>query len=402
MVRADSSTETIVVQIRKDRVLMERAAIEAKGLENVVAAESALADIDGAAGTLRYRGYDIHALAEQATFEEVAYLLWEGELPAGEQLRGLQKQLAARRALSDQLRGLLQALPASMLPMDALRTAVSALAAEDPLAERTDLEAARAIALRLTAQLPTILAAFGRLRQGREPVAPREDLGQAANLLWMYHGREPREVEVRALETYFVLLAEHSLNASTFAARVVIGAGGDIYGAVTAAIAALKGILHGGANQKAYEMLQAMGGPDGVEGYVEESLRIKRRIMGLGHRIYKVEDPRVRHLRRHSEALIAAGADPTVHRTAERLAEVAASHPYFVERRLAPNVEFFSAPLLGALGFPADMFPPLFACSRITGWTAHIFEQLRDNRLIRPKAAYIGPAPRAYVPLAGR
>ena len=367
-----------------------------RGLENVVAAESALADIDGTAGTLRYRGYDIHDLVDHTNFEEIVALLWDGELPAADELATLKAELAERRALSEGVERLLGTLPATMLPMDALRTAVSALAAEDELGERTDLPSARGIALRLTAQLPTILVAYGRLREGKPLVVPRADLGQAANLIWMYHGREPRETEVAALDAYLVLLAEHSLNASTFAARVVIGAGGDLYGAVTAAIAALKGRLHGGANQKAYEMLEEMGGAAGVAPYVEESLKIKRRIMGIGHRIYKVEDPRVRHLRAHSEVLIQAGTNPTVHRTAEALHELTAAHPYFVERKLAPNVEFFSAPLLGALGFPADMFPALFACSRVAGWSAHIFEQLGDNRLIRPKAAYVGPAPRVY------
>ena len=373
-----------------------------KGLENAVAAETALADIDGTAGTLRYRGYDIHDLAEQTSFEEIVALLWDGELPAPAELDALKSELVARRPMGEGTAAVLRTLPAATVPMDALRTAVSALSGRDEFGEGTDIDSARRIALRLTARMPTILAAFGRMRNGLEPIAPRADLDHAANLLWMYHGSEPQRAQVVALNTYLVLLAEHSLNASTFAARVVVGAGGDLLGAVTAAIAALKGAAHGGANQKAYEMLEAIGGPAGAGPYVEESLKIRRRIMGIGHRIYRVEDPRVRHLRAQSEALIAAGADPAVHRTAEALLEVTATHPYFVERRLAPNVEFFSAPLLGALGFPADMFTALFACSRIAGWSAHSFEQLRDNRLIRPQAAYIGPAPRAFVALEQR
>lgn len=286
--------------------------------------------------------------------------------------------------------------------MDALRTAVSALAGDDASAEHLDFAPARRIALRLVAQMPTLVATWGRLRQGLDIIQPRPDLGHAANLLWMYHGSEPGADQVAALETYLVLLAEHSLNASTFTARVVIGALGDVYGAVTAAIAALKGGAHGGANQKAYEMLVEIGGPSGASAYLEESLRVRRRIMGIGHRIYKVEDPRVRHLRRHSARLAASGTDAGIHATAEALQDLTAHHPYFVERRLAPNVEFFSAPLLGALGFPPDMFPSLFACARIAGWTAHIFEQLQNNRLIRPKAAYVGPAPRPFVPMKER
>ena len=373
-----------------------------RGLEHVIAAESSLADVDGTAGTLRYCGYDIHDLVDRVSFEEVIVLLWDGDLPAGATLTSLRKALAAERSLSPASERLLRALPTTTRPMDALRTAVSALAAEDPEAGQIDLTSARRIALRLTARIPVLLAAFGRIRQDKPIIAPRPDLGHAANLLWMYHGQEPRPEQVAALEAYMVLLAEHSLNASTFAARVVIGARGDLYGAVTAAIAALQGALHGGANQLAYEMLEEMGGAEGAVSYVEEALPVKRRIMGIGHRIYKVEDPRVRHLRAHSERLVAAGADPSIHRTAEALQGVTVTHPYFVERKLAPNVEFFSAPLLGALGFPADMFPPLFASSRIAGWSAHIFEQLRDNRLIRPKAAYIGPAPREFVDIEER
>lgn len=372
------------------------ATIPVQGLENVVAAESALADIDGTAGTLRYRGYDIHDLVDNISFEAVTALLWDGDLPDEAPLAAFEHELAAHRFLSAQSEKLLQTLPSSTLAMDALRTAVSALAAEDDEAGQTDLAAARRIAIRLTAKLPVLLAAFERLRREQAPIEARADLGHAANLLWMYHGCEPRPEQVAALDAYMALLAEHSLNASTFAARVVIGARGDFYGAITAAIAALKGAAHGGANQLAYEMLCEMGGAAGVAPYVEESLRIKRRIMGIGHRIYKVEDPRVRHLRQHSERLAQTGAGPAVHRTAEALQALTAAHPYFVERKLAPNVEFFSAPLLGALDFPSSMFPPIFACARIAGWSAHIFEQLRDNRLIRPKAAYIGPAPRRF------
>ena len=373
-----------------------------RGLENVTAAESALADVDGTVGTLRLCGYDIHDLAERCSFEEVLALLWTGELPRLDELAEVRAELASARQIGDMERAVIRALPGSMHPMDALRTAVSSLAGMDAEAEHTNQEAARRIAVRLVAQIPVLTAAIGRVQREQAIVEPRQDLGHSANLLWMYHGTEPTTEHIAALDTYMVLLAEHSLNASTFAARVVIGAGGDVYGAITAAIAALKGSVHGGANQKAYEMLEAMGGDAGVDPYVEASIPIKRRIMGIGHRIYKVEDPRVRHLRKHSEQLIATGIDPTIHRTAEALQRLTAEHPYFAERKLAPNVEFFSAPLLGALGFPAAMFPALFACSRSAGWTAHIFEQLRDNRLIRPKAAYTGPALRPFIEIDER
>lgn len=370
-------------------------ATEVRGLENVVAATTSLADVDGTAGILRYRGYDIHELVDRYSFEAIAWLVWNGEVPSSSELDSFSHEIQAHRSLSATVLNVLQQLPRATLPIDAVRTVVSAIAADDALLERSDREAIRAVAIALLAQMPVILAGFGRLRQGQQPVKPRSDLGHAANLLWMYHGVEPRVLDVEALEQYLILLAEHSLNASTFTARVVIGAGGDVYGAVTAALAALKGGAHGGANQKAYEMLEVIGSPSNVAAYVAESLATRRRIMGIGHRIYKVEDPRVRHLRAASERLIVAGAGAQIHRTAEALLDLTASHPYFVERRLAPNVEFFSAPLLGALGFPADMFPALFACSRIAGWAAHIAEQLEDNRLIRPKAAYCGPAPRS-------
>ena len=372
------------------------------GLEDAVAAESRLAAVDGTAGNLHYAGYAIHDLVDRAGFEEVVLLLWDGDLPSVPELARFKADLAAQRPLADVSLALLSVLPKSIHPMDALRTAVSALAGDDASAEHLDFAPARRIALRLVAQMPTLVATWGRLRQGLDIIQPRPDLGHAANLLWMYHGSEPGADQVAALETYLVLLAEHSLNASTFTARVVIGALGDVYGAVTAAIAALKGGAHGGANQKAYEMLVEIGGPSGASAYLEESLRVRRRIMGIGHRIYKVEDPRVRHLRRHSARLAASGTDAGIHATAEALQDLTAHHPYFVERRLAPNVEFFSAPLLGALGFPPDMFPSLFACARIAGWTAHIFEQLQNNRLIRPKAAYVGPAPRPFVPMKER
>jgi citrate synthase len=366
-----------------------------RGLENVVAAFTALADIDGTAGMLRYCGYDIHELVNVPSFEAIVWLLWNGELPASESLSTFSHDLQARRSISSTAYDVLKHVPQATAPIDALRTVISSMATDEMPLERAGMEAARASAVTLLAQMPVILAGFGRLRQGKQPVAPRSDLGHAANLLWMYHGVEPRPVETDALARYMILLAEHSLNASTFAARVVIGAGGDVYGAITAALAALKGNAHGGANQKAYEMLEAIGSPARVTEYVDEALAARRRIMGIGHRIYRVEDPRVRHLRVASERLIAAGAGETIHRTAEALLGLTAAHPYFAERRLAPNVEFFSAPLLGALGFPADMFPALFACSRIAGWSAHISEQLKDNRLIRPKAAYIGPSPRS-------
>jgi citrate synthase len=372
-----------------------------RGLENVVVASTQLSAIDGTAGRLSYVGYDIHDLAERATFEEVFYLLWYGELPNAEQLSQFNARLRAERPLSADELALARNAPSAGHGMDALRTMVSALAQLDPHADDTSPEGAERIGIRLAAKMPTLIAAWHRIRSGAEPIAPDEQLGHAANFLSMLHGKAPSAAAARAFDTYLMLLAEHGLNASTFAARVAIGSQADVYCAIVAAIATLKGLLHGGANQKAMETFLAIGKPERARAYIDELVAQHGRLMGVGHRIYKVEDPRVRHLRKQVMALGATESGEW-YQIADTVGRVIMEHPHFTKRQLNPNVEFYSAPLLYGLGLPLDLFTAAFAISRISGWMAHIREQLADNRLIRPKADYHGPQPRAFVPLAER
>jgi citrate synthase len=372
-----------------------------RGLDNVVVASTQLSAIDGTAGRLSYVGYDIHDLAERATFEEVFYLLWYGELPNTEQLGQFNARLRAERALSADELALVRNAPRSGHGMDALRTLVSALAQLDQQADDTSSAGAERIGIRLAAKMPTLIAAWHRIRGGAEPIAPDEQLGHAANFLAMLHGKAPSDTAARAFDTYLMLLAEHGLNASTFAARVAIGAQADVYCAIVAAIATLKGLLHGGANQKAMETFLAIGRPEQARPYIDQLVAQHGRLMGVGHRIYKVEDPRVRHLRKQVMALGEAGSGEW-YQVADAVGRVIMEHPHFTQRQLNPNVEFYSAPLLYGLGLPLDLFTTAFAISRIAGWMAHIREQLADNRLIRPKADYHGPAPRAFAPLAER
>jgi citrate synthase len=373
----------------------------ARGLENVVVASTRLSAIDGNAGRLSYAGYSIGDLAEQATFEEIVYLLWHGELPSAPQLDALKARLATERVLSAEELALVRGIPASGHGMDALRTLISGLAQLDARADSLEPEQVEAIGLRILAKTPSLIAAWDRLRRGEAPVAPDAGLPHAANLLYMLSGKRPEAVAARAFDTYLVLLAEHGLNASTFAARVAIGAGADVYCAVVAATGTLKGLLHGGANQKAMETFLAIGAPDNAAEYVEALVGRHERLMGVGHRIYKVEDPRVRHLRRQVQALGEQG-EGRWQAIADAVGQVVAEHPHFARRQLNPNVEFYSAPLLYQIGLPLDLFTAAFASSRIAGWMAHIREQLADNRLIRPKADYTGPEPRRFVPIAER
>jgi citrate synthase len=372
-----------------------------RGLENVVVASTALSAIDGTAGRLSHAGYDIHDLAERATFEEIFYLLWYGELPNAAQLGAFNERLRAARPLSEAETALVSSIPSGGHGMDALRTLVSALGQLDPHADSSDPESVERIGIRIAAKMPTLIAAWDRLRNGKQPIAADPELGHAANFLYMLHGERPSETFARDFDTYLVLLAEHGLNASTFAARVAIGAQADVYCAIVGASGTLKGLLHGGANQKAMETFLEIGKAENARAYIDNLVKKHGRLMGVGHRIYRVEDPRMRHLRKQFLALSAEGAEQW-HEVAEEVGRVILEHPHFVERKLNPNVEFYSAPLLYSLGLPLDLFTVAFAISRIAGWMAHIREQLADNRLIRPKADYSGPAPRTFVPLDQR
>lgn len=376
--------------------------VAGRGLEGVVVAETELSMVDGTAGRLAYRGYPIDDLARQSSYEEILYLLWYGELPNQPELKAFSSRLAERRGLSPGVLRVMRSLPTTGDPIDAVRVGVTALAMEDGEREALGHDAVVDKATTVAAQLPALLAGYVRLRNGSEPVAPRGDLGHAANFLYMLKGDEPTALDAAAFNTYLVLLAEHSMNASTFSARVTIGAGSDYYAAVASALATLKGDAHGGANKRAMEMLISIGSAAQADAYIEESLAIKRRLMGIGHRIYKVRDPRVNHLMGYSDKLADERGDRTWHELAERVEQITNEHPYFVERHLFPNVEFYSAPLLYMLGFSLDMMPAIFALSRIGGWSANVLEQLVGNRIYRPKARYTGPEHRAYLPIAER
>ncbi|GBD20839.1 Citrate synthase 2 [bacterium HR28] len=367
----------------------------ARGLEGVVAGTTRLSSIID--GTLAYVGIEIDELAAEASYEEVVYLLYYGELPTREQLAALQQQLAVQRALPDGVVQLLARAPQAV-PMDLLRTAVSALAwyEEDP--NTVAREAAVAKGLRLVAQVPTIVATIARLRRGLEPVVPPVDeMSTARAFLRTLHDREPSELEVEAMNKILVLHADHEFNASTFTARVVAATLADMHAAVTAAIAALKGPLHGGANAAVMQMLEEIGTLDQVEPYIKEKLARKERIMGFGHRVYKGEDPRAKWLRDLSRRLGEARGDLRWYELSVAIADVMAR-----EKGLFPNVDFYAASVYHYLGIEKELMTPVFAASRISGWTAHILEQQADNRLIRPRAEYVGSTNRHYVPIDQR
>lgn len=374
----------------------------AAGLEGLVVAQTELSSVNGTEGILTYRGYNINDLAENARFEEIMYLLWYGALPTRSQLDDLNDKVRHHRQLSNDVMNTLKALPRTGAPIDSLKVGVTALGMEDPDQDDLSQDGLREKAIRLAAAMPTVLAAYQRLRNGDEPVAPDTELDTAANFLYMVRGKKPSQTQADAFNLYLVLLAEHSMNASTFTARSTISSTSDLYSAITAALGSLKGVAHGGANMMAMNMLIEIGDPAKIEEYVDESLRTKRRLMGLGHRIYKTRDPRVNHLMKWSEKVANEVGDTQWYQLAHNMEELTNHHPYFTERKLYPNVEFYSAPLLYNLGLPPDMMPGVFALSRIAGWSANVMEQMEDNRLMRPQAEYVGPAHQDFVPIDQR
>jgi citrate synthase len=367
-----------------------------RGLEDVIAASSRITFVDGKEGRLVYEGYDIRDLAEHSTFEEVAYLLWYHRLPTATQLQDLRQRLAGLRELPAGLSEILQKLPPNANPMDALRTAVSALAMLEP-AETKPGPSSIGGALRLTAVLPTIVADVQRRRMGLPPLPVRTDLSHAAHILYLLTGSPATELGVRAMDVALVLHADHELAASTFSARVTASTLSDLYSAITSAIGTLKGPLHGGANERVMELLRAVGAEDRVESVVRERLARHERIHGFGHRVYKVEDPRATILRQWSEKVGEAYQNLHWYRLLRRLEEVVHR-----EKGLYPNVDLYSGSVYTLLGIPDDLFTPLFAMSRVAGWTSHVLEEYEDLRLIRPKSQYVGPDHLAYVPIAER
>lgn len=370
------------------------------GLEDVVATSSAICFLDGERGVLSYRGYDIHDLARFATFEEVCALLWHGRLPTRHELGDLQSQLAAARALPEPILRLMKTLPPSD-GMDALRTLTSALANYDPDAADSSERAAYRKAIRLTGQMASLVAAWGRLQQGRTPVLPDPAMGHAASFLYMLTGERPSAAAVRAMDVALVLHADHELNASTFAARVAAATLADMHSAVVAGIGTLKGPLHGGANAEVMRMLLDIGRdapPERIDGYIRGKLARKEKIPGFGHRVYRTEDPRATHLRRLSKEMGERAGETRWFEMSQRIEALVRS-----EKKLYPNVDFYSASAYYSMGIPVDLYTPIFAVSRISGWTAHVLEQYANNRLIRPRAEYTGPAyPQTWVPLEQR
>jgi citrate synthase len=367
------------------------------GLEGVVFTQTHLSSIDGEAGKLSYCGYDINDLAAWASYEETAFLLWYQRLPADNELEMLSLWLRANRRLPKVVWGIMHSLPEQATPMEALRTVASTLSMFDRACvhqEEGGSSLCRSVSL--TAKLPTIVASFDRLRSDRPPIEPREDLAHAANFLYMLSGEEPDPRAAAALETYFVLLADHGMNASTFSARVTASTLGDVYSSVVTALGTLKGPLHGGASQKSMEQLLEIGSVENVDAWFEAKIAAKERLFGFGHRVYKAEDPRATILRQLALQAAQGTGNTLWYDIAARLEERVLEHPYFRERRIYTNVDFYTAPLLCALDIPIDLFIPMFAIARIGGWTAHMLEQQRNNRLIRPRAYYAGPRDLAW------
>jgi len=374
-------------------------AVVGKGLAGVVAANSGICWIDGDAGVLAYRGIDIHELAEKSTFEETTYLLWFGRLPRRAELEDFSKRLAEARKLDPKILDLLRFFPKSANPMEVLRTAVSALSFYDPDEGDNEHNGNVRKSFRLTSQIAMLVAAYDRLRKGKPVVEADSSLSHAANFLWMLNGEKPSVTATKTFDLALILHADHELNASTFAARVIAATLSDIHSAITGAIGALKGPLHGGANEAVMRMLFAIDkeGSDPVD-YVAKLLAQKKKISGFGHRVYHTEDPRATHLRKMSEELGESSGNAKWFKMSRAIEKY-----ILAEKKLNANVDFYSASTYTMLGIDLDLFTPIFAVSRISGWAAHVIEQLDDNRLIRPRAEYIGPEyPVRYTPLESR
>lgn len=369
----------------------------AAGLRGVVAATTTIGDVNGELGELIYEGINIHDLAQNSTFEEVVFLLWHGRLPKRAELEELRRALGECYELPEAILDLMRRWPADAEPMDTLRTAVSALDFYDSSARDQTREGSLRTATRLTAQVPAIVAAIGRLREGKEPVKPRPDLNIATNFLYMLRGRLPSEEDARIFDVCLILHADHELNASTFTARVVAATLADIYGAVTAAIAALSGPLHGGANTNVMKTLLKIGEVEKAESYIKDALANKAKIMGFGHAVYRTEDPRATHLRRFSKEVGERAGNTKWYEMSRKVEEVVMR-----EKGLYPNVDFYSASTYYMMGIPLELYTPIFAVSRISGWTGHILEQYANNRIIRPRAEYTGPRNVPYIPIDER
>src|ERR1044072_1040104 len=384
-----------------DNAKQSAAGAAAAGLRGVVAASSSIGDVNGEKGELIYQGVNIHELATKSTFEEVVFLLWNGRLPKRDELDELRKNIAASYQLQpdiiELIKGIYKRAPKSADPMDALRTVVSASAMFDEEARVMTRESNIRVATRLPARFPTIVAAMERARNGLDLIEPKPELNIATNFLYMMKGEMPDEFDAHVLDVALILQADHELNASTFTCRVVAGTFADMYSAVTAGLGALSGPLHGGANTAIMRILLEIGSSDNVENYVKDALAKKKKIMGFGHAVYKTEDPRATHLRRCSKEMGERKGDTKWYDMTAKLEETMKR-----EKGLLPNVDAYSASTYYMMGIPLDLYTPIFAISRISGWTAHILEQYADNKLIRPRAEYVGPRDVPYVPIDER
>jgi len=369
------------------------------GLEDIVVSTSDICFIDGREGRLVYRGYDVNDLVEHSSFEEVIFLLWHGGLPSKKELVEITKALSAtaNRRLPAGLVSLLKALPKKTTPMEVLRTGISALSAYDPDAGDNSKDATARKALRLTAQMPTLVAAWERIRRGKAPVTPNPKLSLAANFLYMMSGAKPSPLAVKTFDVALILHADHEFNASTFAARVTAATMSDLHSSIVSAIGALKGPLHGGANEQVMLMVQKIKTPANAEAWIKKALADHARIMGFGHRVYRVEDPRAKHLRRLAAELGKQAGNTSYVEILDTVVRVIGE-----QKRIFPNVDLYSGAAYASMGIPTDQFTPIFAMSRVVGWAAHVMEQHANNRLIRPRAEYTGPTHATYVPVDRR
>ncbi|MGM0878127.1 MAG: citrate/2-methylcitrate synthase [Bacillota bacterium] len=365
------------------------------GLEGVVATQSGISSIID--GVLTYRGINIDELAKYASFEEVLYLLWEDELPTADQLTKLRKDLAFQGLLPGEIISLIKTFPKNTHPMAILRTVVSALEMYDLDAHDMSPEANRRKALNIQAKISSVVAAIQRVREGKDILSPKSDFTYAQNFLYMLNGEDPEAIAIKSLDTALVLHADHELNASTFASRVTVGTLANIYAGIVSAIGTLSGPLHGGANESVMEMLEEIGEVENVEPYIYEAFLDKKKIMGFGHRVYKTGDPRAKFLKSMSQKLTALKGHEKLYEISVKIDEILRK-----EKGLLPNVDFYSASTYHSLGIARDLFTPIFAVSRASGWSAHILEQYANNRLIRPRAEYVGLKFRSYVPVEDR
>ena len=367
------------------------------GLRGIVAAKSKMSKVNGIEGILTYQGYNVHDLAENSTFEETVYLLWNGQMPKKDELDNLKTQLRANYEVPSEIMVFMKHFPSDAQPMDVLRTCVSTLGFYDKEGRKTDLENATQAAIRLTAQFPTIIAAWERIRNGKEPVHPDPSLDIAENFLYMMRGEKPDPSEAKMLDVCLILHADHGFNASTFTTRVISGTLAGMYGAVTGGIAALAGPLHGGANTAVMKSLKEIDTVENVESWLDDMLVNKRKVMGIGHAVYKTEDPRATWLRKFSEQMGGVTGETKWFEMSRKLENLIKE-----KKGLNPNVDFYSASTYYMMGIPLDLYTPIFAISRISGWTGHILEQYANNKLIRPRAEYVGEMDLKYVPIEER